>query len=81
MPLSGPTKRWPPASSASARRAEPTPGSTTARKTVPRGEGAPGGGQREGAGDHVVGRQLVRDVDERRRRGQTVRIAPFIAPT
>src|SRR5919201_4392840 len=37
-PLSGPTKRQPPASNASARRGDPTPGSTTARWSEPAGK-------------------------------------------
>ncbi len=36
-PLSGPTNRCPPASTSSARRSVPTPGSTTAKCTVPCG--------------------------------------------
>src|SRR5579872_1369499 len=36
-PLSGPTKTWPPDATASAARAPPTPGSTTAQWTVPGG--------------------------------------------
>src|SRR5207249_1212141 len=37
-PLSGATKKWPPAPAARARRLVPTPGSTTARCTVPCGK-------------------------------------------
>ncbi len=37
-PLSGPTNTWPPASTHSARRALPTPGSTTQTKIVPFGK-------------------------------------------
>ena len=37
-PLSGATKRYSPTSAAMPRRAEPTPGSTTATNTVPAGK-------------------------------------------
>ena len=54
----------------SAARDEPTPGSTTTRKIVPGGNVPVAGGQLERRRQHVVRRDVVRDVDERRRPGR-----------
>ena len=79
-PLSGPTKSQRPRPTAIGRRSEPTPGSTTATKTVPGGKcryaasSASAPAATSWAGTSWVTSTSVAS-------GQTVRIAPFMAPT
>ena len=67
-PLSGPTRSAASVSTQSARRALPTPGSTTATWTVPRGKPRHRVAQHERAGEHVLRRDAVRHVDHRHAR-------------
>ena len=62
-PLSGPTKNPNSVSAAMARRAVPTPGSTTA-STTPGRQILNRPGQRQGSRSHIAGRDAMSDVDD-----------------
>ena len=69
-PLSGPTNRRPPRRRPARDGCVPTPGSTTARITVPGGQVAPARLDEQRAGDDISGGHLVGDVDQRGRVGR-----------